>query len=767
MNHMANKFKSQMLVEAIRLARAGYYVFPVNKDKTPIITDWPNQASIDEMQIRQWYDKPNPPNLAVITGHKSGCFCLDVDGDIGKQSLTELEEKYGQRLDIEHICSTPSNGQHYFFQMPSDTDIRNSAGKIGKNLDIRASGGYVLVWPSVAINRFDGKTGCYRWIISALGEKGLSAAPQWLLDLITEKRIPEIPFIGNTGKATGSSSAYGFKALEEECAQIRQAAKGSRNDTLNRSAFAVFQLVAGGELSYHQAQSTLHNAALACGLGNREIQATLQSAQKRAFENPRNAQPASYSKAEQRISSKRQLLSVLAKPPLEVFPAKVRKLLIEAAVAFKRLPVEVPMVALLALLSGCVGRTRSVVVKDGWEEYANLFMVMVANSGLGKSPCFKEFFKPIWEQEVRKKDEWDIAIARYNAEMEERRQAKDRTVLGLPPVKPVREQYIVEDITLEALGGILAENPHGLLWCCDELSSIILNFDRYSNSKGGTKARLLSIYDGSPWKTSRRDQEKDKVIESAVLSLVGTVQPKILSQLFSQSDALSGLLPRIIFIQAKRMHPALLENEIFTGQETLQKIVANILQWRSHGEVTGQTRLSAEAYATYEIWHNRVATQAFYRTEIDKIIMPKLVTQAIRIALLLHCLKAALADEDGLQPVSVETVKEACILGDWILEQQKLVWQYLNIEDDSKNPIEQAIIMTALELEPQLASNNWKVSNESFNQLVQAKCNEPVEASQIGKIAASLGINSSKINGSRCKQIPLRLISSFKESFFI
>ena len=761
-----NKAHNKILDAALALINNGRFVFPVDRHKKPLIKDWPNLASHDDNQIRQWFAKNNPPNIAVITGYKSGFFCLDVDGDIGRQNLMQLEARYNESILKTCALQTPSHGWHYYFQMPEHIDIKNSVGKIAEHLDIRGNNGYVLVAPSMVINK-QGVLRSYQWITNITLANGiLPLAPSWLLELIiaVPKEFNGQP-ISNVARM---GTAYGLKALEDECAIIELATKGTRNDTLNRSAFAVFQLVKGNELAEDEAGRALHNAARHCGLPDKEIHATLQSAQKRAFEQPRSAPVTSHSKSESKTPAiKRQPLAILPKPPLEVFPLKIQKLLLEAATAFKRLPVEVPMVALIALLSGCMGRSRSVLVKDGWEEYANLFIVMVANSGLGKSPCFKEFFKPIWAHEVKKKNEWDIAMASYNAEMEERRQTKERAELGPPPVKPIREQYIVEDTTLEALGGILAENQMGLLWCCDELSSIILNFDRYSNAKGGTKARLLSIYDGSPWKTSRRDQDKDKVIESAVLSLVGTVQPKILPELFNQSDALSGLLPRIIFIQANRAMPALLGNEIFTGQEVLQKIVSHLLSWRTQSQQKGQTHLSAEAYAAYEAWHNRVSTKAFYQTEVDKIIAPKLVTQVIRIALLLHCLKAVLADEDGLQPITAETVKEATILGDWIIEHQKLTWQYLAIEDDSKNLLEQAIIMTALELESQLAVSGWRVSNECFNKLVRDKYNEPLDNGLIGRVANQLNIKSIKVGDNRGKSIPPELLNEFKARFII
>lgn len=161
----------------------------------------------------------------------------------------------------------------------------------------------------------------------------------------------------------------------------------------------------------------------------------------------------------------------------------------------------------------------------------------------------------------------------------------------------------MEDVTLEAIGAILAQNPRGMLWYSDELSSIILNLDRYSNAKGGTKAKLLSLYDGALWKTSRRDNEKDQVIASATLAIVGTVQPRILMEIFNQSDATSGFLPRFIFILAKRRQPAYLEDIVFTGRALLEKITDTLLSWEmiNTGEeiIPRKIQLSKPAYERF------------------------------------------------------------------------------------------------------------------------------------------------------------------------
>lgn len=87
----------------------------------------------------------------------------------------------------------------------------------------------------------------------------------------------------------GHSHPYGNRALDGECQKIVAAQNGTRNSTLNEAAFAVAQLVAGGEVSHDEARSRLIGAAMACGLQAPEIKATLDSAFSAGSQSPRSA----------------------------------------------------------------------------------------------------------------------------------------------------------------------------------------------------------------------------------------------------------------------------------------------------------------------------------------------------------------------------------------------------------------------------------------------------------------------------------------------
>ncbi len=91
----------------------------------------------------------------------------------------------------------------------------------------------------------------------------------------------------STGSARGKG--YGEAAFLAELAAVRGATEGSRNNQCNASAFALYQLVAGGLLDETRVTDALRLAALGTGLGEKEVEATLRSAREAGFKEPRTA----------------------------------------------------------------------------------------------------------------------------------------------------------------------------------------------------------------------------------------------------------------------------------------------------------------------------------------------------------------------------------------------------------------------------------------------------------------------------------------------
>lgn len=94
------------------------------------------------------------------------------------------------------------------------------------------------------------------------------------------------PFKIRAGGDSGTSP-YAQKAFDLEVLEVTRAAIGDRNDTLNKAAFALGQLVGGGELDRSAVEERLYFAARAAGLTETETRATIRSGLDAGVKKPR------------------------------------------------------------------------------------------------------------------------------------------------------------------------------------------------------------------------------------------------------------------------------------------------------------------------------------------------------------------------------------------------------------------------------------------------------------------------------------------------
>ncbi len=150
---------TSMKDEALRLARAGYAVFPCRPNsKQPLHKGSFHDATVDEFQITSWWDLNPNANVAIYPdGSNPRLAVLDVDvrdhGEDGRETLREMEEHF----PVTKSVWTPGGGMHLYYSLTDGQEVPSSTRRLGPGLDVRARGGYVLVPPSV----IDGKR--YKW----------------------------------------------------------------------------------------------------------------------------------------------------------------------------------------------------------------------------------------------------------------------------------------------------------------------------------------------------------------------------------------------------------------------------------------------------------------------------------------------------------------------------------------------------------------------------------------------------------------------------
>ena len=244
------------------------------RGKKPVFDAWPDLDPVDEAQVREWQDEGHA-GFGLRCGARSGVFIVDVD--ITKGATWRPPAQY--QPDVQ----TPGGGLHYYFRAP-DPCPGNTASKIAPHVDTRGEGGQAA-FPG---SRHPDTGGIYRF----LRVPTLPELPSEILDLLRDPERPERPERKPTPPAQPSpalSTRYAMTALHREVHAVRTAADGMRNDTLNRAAFNLGQLVGGGALSEGEVVEQLTAAAKIAGLQDRETNATIRSGLTAGIKEPRTA----------------------------------------------------------------------------------------------------------------------------------------------------------------------------------------------------------------------------------------------------------------------------------------------------------------------------------------------------------------------------------------------------------------------------------------------------------------------------------------------
>lgn len=248
--------------------------------KHPILQHGLTDASADQRVIEAWWKRWPNANVAIRTGAASGLVVVDIDPPQGLESLDALERLHPP-IGRELVVETGRGGVHLYMAHPGDgVRIANRASSVlGPGIDVRGDGGYVIAPPSRHVS---GRA--YQW--QTIGNP--SVPPSWLVEMLTADKLrPEHLDIGSIRNDPGVS-VWARAALAGEVDRVQRAPEGQRNQTLNRSAFVLGQIVAGGHLDHDRVTELLHQAGVAAGLGEREVGMTVASGMSAGARKPRH-----------------------------------------------------------------------------------------------------------------------------------------------------------------------------------------------------------------------------------------------------------------------------------------------------------------------------------------------------------------------------------------------------------------------------------------------------------------------------------------------
>lgn len=213
---------------ALLFASMGLHVFPLWKNsKLPAIKDWPNKATIDLEQIRQWFEFTDK-NIGIATGKISGINVVDIDAKNGVDGFSSLEKEYqfGFQLLAEFLLfETPHNGIHIPVRWTPETDVSSTVnvnGLIG--VDIRGNGGFIVAAPSTLC--VQGLLKPYRAINLDLP---IAEPTGWMKALLIQHK-------NNQNSTSNSNNSGDKKSAFNPTEPMTGIKQGERNNTLLRYA---------------------------------------------------------------------------------------------------------------------------------------------------------------------------------------------------------------------------------------------------------------------------------------------------------------------------------------------------------------------------------------------------------------------------------------------------------------------------------------------------------------------------------------------------
>lgn len=231
--------------------------------------------------------------------------------------------------------------------------------------------------------------------------------------------------------------------------------------------------------------------------------------------------------------------------PTSIFPTEIRHIIAEVHEC-QGFPIDYIASAMLVAIAVSIGNTHLAQLKRGWQESPMLYVALVGRPGTNKSHPLSFAMKPFLEHDYQENKSYERSYAEYDNAMRLNRKERLEGGFDEQPTEPIRKRFLVSDITPEGLSHIHAQNKRGLCLWTDELSAWFKNFNRYNS--GSEEQFWLSVFSAKATISDRKGSRSSIFIKRPYISVVGTIQKKILGELSKGERSSNGFIDRILFV---------------------------------------------------------------------------------------------------------------------------------------------------------------------------------------------------------------------------
>ncbi|MDF1867305.1 MAG: DUF3987 domain-containing protein [Saprospiraceae bacterium] len=378
--------------------------------------------------------------------------------------------------------------------------------------------------------------------------------------------------------------------------------------------------------------------------------------------------------------------------PIKAFPKPLQAIIRHWHAVYRR-PIDYHGGSILAAASGAIGNAFQVEHVVGDVEPMSLWIVIVGPPSSAKSPIMRTCLKPLFkkEKEYSKQHKEDIIAwqrKRDNAESKDRRKMEDQ--------RPIRPQRIVGDATIESLIKIFPNNWKGVLSFKDEFIALMKGMNAYK-SAGQDLEHFLSMWSGTPIMLNRSSLEDAVFIESPFISILGAIQPGILSGLTDANKISNGFLFRLLFCAPQSVKIPKPSQEVPNPEyfEEYNKIIQRLNELPTAPDFTPTIlKMDAKGFRRYADYKTNIEQNIMNETEDENIksLYGKILAYTLRLAGILELIELATMSDDGYwenlsyadishHKISLSSVNRAILLTHYFTENS------LRILAQSENPV--------------------------------------------------------------------------------
>ena len=283
--------------------------------------------------------------------------------------------------------------------------------------------------------------------------------------------------------------------------------------------------------------------------------------------------------------------------PVSIFPTRIQRIISEVHECHNY-PTDYIAAAILTALAVGIGNTHLVQIKQGWVESPILYIALIGRPGANKSHPLSFAMKPFLDYDYRQNQEFEKALAKYDELMSMSRKERAESGSEQFPQEPIRKRFLISDVTPEGLSLIHAQNKRGLCLWADELSAWFKNFNRYNN--GSEEQFWLSVFSAKTTMSDRKNAKSSIFIKRPYISVIGTIQNKILNELAKGERSSNGFIDRILFVmpnlqQKARWNDKELQEDIEQEWNAIiDKLIQSECHLNEHGEIEPQILFFSE-----------------------------------------------------------------------------------------------------------------------------------------------------------------------------